>query len=80
MDVVGPLPRTQKGYRYTLSVVDLDTRYPECIPLRDQSVEEVADTLIGIFSRVGIPQQIASDQGANFMSILMKELCDQFQI
>ena len=80
MDIVGPLPRTQEGYRYILSVVDLDTRYPEAIPLKNQSAEAVADALVTIFSRVGIPQEISSDQGTNFMSQLVKELCQQLQI
>ena len=36
--------------------------------------------LIGISSRVGILEEIASDQSTSFMSKLMKELCDQLQI
>ena len=80
IDIVGPLPRSENGYRYILSIVDLNTRYPEAVPLKTQTTEEVADALIGVFARVGIPQEIASDQGSNFMSRLMKELCDQLQI
>ena len=80
MDIVGPLPRSRNGYRYVLSIVDLNTRYPEAVPLRSQTAEEVADALVGVFSRVGIPQEISSDQGSNFMSCLMKELCDLLQI
>ena len=80
MDIVGPLPRTQEGYRYILSIVELDTRYPEAIPLKNKSAEAVADALVTIFSRVDIPQEISSDQGTNFMSQLVKELCQQLQI
>ena len=80
MDIVGPLLRSRNSYRYILSIVDLNTRYPEAVPLRSQTAEKVADALVSIFSRVGIPQEISSDQGSNFMSRLMKELCDLLQI
>ena len=34
----------------------------------------VAEHLIQLFSRVGIPREILTDQGTNFMSQLLKEL------
>ena len=80
MDIVGPLPRTHKGNRFVLTVVDFSTRYPEAFALRSQTAEEVANALILMFSRVGIPDEIVSDQGTNFMSELMKQLCNCLNI
>ncbi|XP_059923375.1 uncharacterized protein LOC132469424 [Gadus macrocephalus] len=34
LDIVGPLPRTSRGHRYVLVMVDYATRYPEAVPLR----------------------------------------------
>ena len=34
IDIVGPLPRSRKGYQYVLVICDYATRYPEAIPLR----------------------------------------------
>ena len=74
MDIVGPLPRSKAGYKYILVLCDYATRYPEAIPLRSIDAEHVADELIKLFARVGIPQEILTDQGSNFMSQLLTEL------
>ena len=37
-------------------------------------LKTVVDTLLLVFSRVGIPKEILTDQGTNFMSNLMSEL------
>ena len=80
IDIVGELPRTTTGYRYILTIVDYATRYPEAIPLRSTSSKAVADALIHYFSRVGIPDEIVSDQGSNFVSKLMAQLYEQLGI
>ena len=72
MDVVGPLPRTSRGNRFKLVINDYATRYPEAIPLRNVTVKKVAEVLIELFARYGIPEE---DQGSNFTSSLLGELC-----
>ena len=62
MDIVGPLVRSKSGHKYILVIVDYATRYPEAIPLRDIEAHHIADELIKLFSRVGIPQEILTDQ------------------
>ncbi|RUA04454.1 MAG: hypothetical protein DSY43_06235 [Gammaproteobacteria bacterium] len=74
IDIVGELPRTKTGYRYILTIVDYATRYPEAIPLKSTHSREVADALIGVFSRFGIPEELVSDQGANLIGKLMTQL------
>ena len=74
MDIVGPLPRSQTGNRYILVLCDYATRYPEAIPLRTIDAEHIAEQLIGVFARVGVPQEILTDQGSNFTSQLLAEL------
>ena len=74
IDIVGPLPRSRKGYQYVLVICDYATRYPEAIPLRCTDAHRVAEELIVFFSRMGIPREILSDQGTNFMSQLLKEI------
>ncbi|MCG8044622.1 MAG: RNase H-like domain-containing protein [Candidatus Thiodiazotropha endolucinida] len=75
IDIVGPLTRTKRGNRYILTLCDYSTKFPEAIPLKSIDTETVAEALLGIFSRLGIPKEILSDQGSNFTSALMKELC-----
>ena len=42
--------------------------------------ESVANALIDTFSRVGFPGELLSDQGTNFMSSLMEQMCKLLQI
>ena len=74
MDVVGPLPRTSRGNRFILVVSDYATRYPEAIPLPNVTAKTVAEVLIDLFARYGIPEEILTDQGTNFTSALLGEL------
>ena len=74
MDIVGPLPRTQRGNRFILTVCDYATRYPEAIAMPSTEAPRVARELVKLFSHVGIPDEILTDQGANFMSTLLEEM------
>ncbi len=56
------------------------TRWPEAIPLRSITAKSVAEGLWQIFSRTSIPEVILSDQGSQFCSKLMKELCERIQV
>ena len=80
IDIVGELPRTTTGYKYILTIADYASRYPEAIPLGSKNSTSVADALIQYFSWVGIPDEIVSDQGSNFMSKLLAQLYDQLGI
>ena len=58
MDIVGPLPRTGRGNHFILVVSDYATRYPEAVPLRSISAGKIAEVLIDLFARHGIPEEI----------------------
>ena len=74
MDIVGPLPRSRTGNRYVLVVCDYATRWPEAVPLKSIDAGHVAEELMVLFSRVGVPKEILTDQGSNFTSQLLKEV------
>ena len=74
MDVVGPLPRSRLGNKYILTICDYATRYPEAIALPSTEASRIAKELVSLFSRVGIPEEILTDQGSNFMSVLLQEI------
>ena len=74
MDIVGPLPRSSACNRYVLVVCDYAKRYPEAMPMQAVDAEAVAEELVKMFSRVGSPQEILTDQGSNFTSQLLAEL------
>ena len=74
MDVVGPLERSKAGNRYMLVITDYATRYPEVFALKTVKARNVATCLIQMFSRVGFPRTILTDQGSNFMSELLRQV------
>ena len=75
IDLVGPLsPPSERGHRYILTVVDYATRYLEAIPFKQITTPDIAEALIGVYSRVGIPCEVLSDLGTQFISDLMREV------
>ena len=80
MDRVGRVPRTQRGNRFILVLCDYATRYPEAIPLPSTEASRIAKELVNFFSHFRIPKEVLTDQGANFMSGLLEEICLLLQI
>ena len=73
VDLIGPIaPVTDRGNRYILTMVDYATRYPEATALKSVDTETVAEALFTMFSRVGFPEEVLSDQGSQFVSDVMK--------
>uniref|UniRef100_A0AAR2M2K3 Gypsy retrotransposon integrase-like protein 1 n=1 Tax=Pygocentrus nattereri TaxID=42514 RepID=A0AAR2M2K3_PYGNA len=74
MDVVGPLPRSRTGNRYILVISDYASRYPEAFALRKVKTRQIANALIQLISRVGIPREVLTDLGTNFTSKQLREV------
>ncbi|XP_041470756.1 uncharacterized protein LOC121420251 [Lytechinus variegatus] len=75
VDIVGPIqPMTERRNRYILTIVDYATRYPEAIPLPSIEAERVAEALVSVFTRVGIPSEMLTDQGSQFTSEVMNHI------
>ncbi|XP_063603234.1 uncharacterized protein LOC134779162 [Penaeus indicus] len=75
IDIVGPFtPASERGNKYILTLIDYATRYPEAVALQNIDTITVAESLVEIFSRVGIPREILSDRGSQFKSDLMGEI------
>ena len=56
-----------------MTLVDYATRWPEAVALKSTTTENISEQLMTIFSRLGIPDEILSDNGSNFSSHLMSE-------
>lgn len=69
VDLVGPLsPPSSEGHRYIVTLIDYATGFPGTIPEKETTSTSVAEALLSIFSWVGIPCEILSDQGTQFTS------------
>ncbi|GFT37120.1 retrovirus-related Pol polyprotein from transposon 17.6 [Trichonephila clavipes] len=76
-DILGPLPRTASGNKYLLVVIDYFTKWPEVYPIPDQEAPTVAEAVVQHWiSRYGVPLQLHSDQGRNFVSAVLKGVCE----
>jgi len=80
VDCVGPLPKTKSGNEYLLTIMCTSTRYPEAIPLRNITSKTVTKALVNFFSHFGLPQEIQSDQGTNFMSGIFQQVMKELGI
>ena len=49
MYIVGPMPRTPRGYRSILTSMCMYTKYLEALPLRKVNTESVAEAMLEIF-------------------------------
>ena len=74
MDIVGPLDRSKTGNKYILVLCDYATRYPEAIPLKNIDAETTSEAVAEVFTRFGIPREVLTDQGSNFMAELLGEV------
>ncbi|CAI5693980.1 unnamed protein product [Oreochromis niloticus] len=73
------LSRPADSYQYILVATDMFTKYAWAIPTRDQTASTTAKMLLKhIIQPIGCPEQLHSDQGTNFESALIKELCQYY--
>jgi len=81
LDVMGPLPITDRDHTFLLTFVDHFTRFREAISIARQDTETIArEFVIKIITQFGVPKKLLTDKGANFTSALIKEKCKLLKI
>ena len=75
------MPRSHKGHRYILCIIDEVTNYLITIPIFQAISEEMGEALIeNVITKYCIPEYIIMDQDSTFMSSLMTYLFHKFDI
>jgi hypothetical protein len=81
VDIIGPFPQSHNNNKYILVAMDHFTKWAEAYPIPNQEAPTVANRLINnFFFRFSPPEIIHSDQGRQFESTLVKEICQLLQI
>ena len=75
------IERSSDGYENLLIVTDVFSKFTQAYPTKDQKAPTVAKVLTEKwFYTYGVPLQLHSDQGRNFESGLIKQLCRMYGI
>jgi hypothetical protein len=81
IDMLGPLPITSAGNKYLVIITDYFSKWVEALPVPNMEATTVANVLVNcVISRYGVPGELHSDQGKNFDSQLIKNLCARLGI
>jgi len=81
IDIVGPFKTTIRKNKYVLVCVDYFTNWIEAAPLKTLEAEETANLFFKlIITKHGCPTKILTDQGSQFTSKLLKNLCSRLKI
>jgi transposase InsO family protein len=75
------LEKASDGREDVLILTDVFTKFTQAIPTRNQEAITVAKILVSEwFNRFGVPERLHSDQGRNFESKVIDELCKLYNI
>ena len=81
MDIVGPVHESRNGNKYILVLSDYASRFAITIPMPNQKAPTVAAHFVNdVITKYGAPENVLTDQGTNFLSILVKNICELFKI
>jgi hypothetical protein len=69
------LPKSDKGYAYLLVIVDVFTKFTFLRPIKNKGAPTVATELLNLFTDVGFPQILQSDNGTEFANSVLRSLC-----
>lgn len=81
LDIVGPLPLTEKGNKYILTLQDDLTKFSQAYAIPNHEAITIAKNFANNFiCKFGIPKCIVTDQGKDFTSKLLNQVAKYFKI
>ena len=78
--MLGPLKMSRNGNIYILVIVDHKTKFIWLFAIKNQKAREVAKCLMHVVTYFGLSESLQTDQGKNYESDLLAELCELLDI
>ncbi|XP_051153756.1 uncharacterized protein LOC127277011 [Leptopilina boulardi] len=80
-DVMGPFPKSARGFEYLIVFQDLFTKWVELAPLRSANANTITNSFRElVINRWGTPQVLHSDSGTEYNNNAVKELTTAYHI
>ena len=76
IDTIGPFKADEFGNKYILCMVDCFTRYMTLHPLKTLDADEAADAVLSHLSHFGVPCEVLSDGGKQYVNDILQELLE----
>src|SRR3954468_4870351 len=81
LNMVGPLKKSSKGGRtHLLVAVDKFTKCIEAVPITSSTALTAVNFIKSIIFRFGVPHNIITDNGTNFMAAEFQNFCEELGI
>jgi 2-keto-3-deoxy-6-phosphogluconate aldolase len=76
INILGPFPRAQGGYRFLIVAIDTFAKWVEAEPVGRITKENTVKFLQSIVMHFGVPHRIISDNGTQFTSKKFEIFCE----
>lgn len=80
IDIVGPLPITENGNRFIMTMQDDLTKFSYATVIPNHESKTLANEFVKFITIFGIPETILTDNGSDFTSGLIKEVNKLFKV
>ena len=68
------------GYKWILTIIDVFSKYIWAIPLFTKDQISVSEALLQLFSIIGTPEILQSDNGKEFNNGIIKPICQTLKV
>ena len=73
MDLIGPLPESESGNKYILTLIDVLTRYGVAVALPNKKADTVARAITEkVFAVYGLTESLISDNGSEVANMILE--------
>lgn len=80
-DIIGPLPRSSRGYRFIFVVCDYFSKFPLLFPLRSTTTDKIIECLEDhVFMMFGVPKFLVLDNGPQFRSNRFRQFASSYGV